>query len=1009
MRRPLACMAVWVALGVLSMLAVPRIAVEGLPSLRVPVLRVITLYPQTPPEAVEREITIPLENALSSVAGITRIESVAKLGVTRTTLHLRPGSSSYRAAFRVREQIDALYPGFPHGAAKPIVLSSELSRRPAAVLAVLPQGELSFTELSSITRDQLLPLLAAMPQFAQVRLRAYRESELHIRLIDRLLAAAEFGPEQIADRVNGALRPYAPGSIEQDGRRHMVRIVPEADSPEALAALPMQAALELGQIAAVEIGETALDEFFLVDAQPGLGIELYAAPGVGEIRAVAALMSELPALEQRFTGRLQLRVVDEAGSALSAALVSVAVALCIGVVVAFVVLLPSFRRPALAMLPAAALPATLVAVLPLLEALGVSINLITLSGFVVGLGMVFDNAIMVTDRLISLPGFCPESGAEAVAELGAGLFAATATTMIVLLPVLALPGTLGLLFGEAALVMLLLPPASLLAAVTLVPALYVLLLRDRATVPGVPPVLALSTPPVLPLSTPPVLAQLPPRFRPPACLAALDLPRPGRVHGVVILLLSALCLAVVITHIPRETLPQSPGLGYELQIRFPAGTGVELTSSRLQRLYRQFILNPELEPLYARGGVGSKDTEARSGTVEAAATARLLFQARSDVDLGELERSVRRSFPEAFIEVRPRPDQAAAALSSPGEHAAFIQAQTRSELAGFASYFGSLGFTQSGLAGGSPGIELSLQAAALSNSGSSPAPVLGALQFIGEGRHIADIRLNGRERPVRLFLEPASLLGGLEAPPAVVDRVRLLELFLPSGPRSLNLLGTLETVESADALYRSNRQPALPVPQSVIQELEQREAPAGTVLFVPEREHSARSAGEIGVVAAAAVLLILLLLSAVFESPRQAVLVLGSTLPCAAAALSAVWLAGGSLNLGVGLGLIMLFGNAVNTTILPAALLQSGGGYRSPADAVRELGRGILFSTLSTAAALLPALVAGLRFPGMHSYTALPLFAGLLFGTPLSLLVFLALSRQSSPTTSYVRTPGACT
>ncbi|MCA1755822.1 MAG: efflux RND transporter permease subunit, partial [Spirochaeta sp.] len=136
MRRPLACVAVWLALAVLTLLAVPRIAVEGLPPLQVPVLRVITLYPQVPPEAVELEITIPLENALSAVAGVARIESISQLGITRTTLHLRLGSSAHRAAFRVREQIDALYPSLPHGAAKPVVLSSELARQPAAVLAV---------------------------------------------------------------------------------------------------------------------------------------------------------------------------------------------------------------------------------------------------------------------------------------------------------------------------------------------------------------------------------------------------------------------------------------------------------------------------------------------------------------------------------------------------------------------------------------------------------------------------------------------------------------------------------------------------------------------------------------------------------------------------------------------------------------------------------------------------------------------------------------------------------
>ncbi|MCA1755818.1 MAG: efflux RND transporter permease subunit, partial [Spirochaeta sp.] len=337
-----------------------------------------------------------------------------------------------------------------------------------------------------------------------------------------------------------------------------------------------------------------------------------------------------------------------------------------------------------------------------------------------------------------------------------------------------------------------------------------------------------------------------------------------------------------------------------------------------------------------------------------------------------------------------------------GEHSAFLQAETPEELAILAARVDSIGLTGSGLTESdltrpSPSIQLSLQPDSLSNSGGSVAAVIGALQFIGEGQHIADIRVNGRETPVRLFLEPAGLLAGPGTAQSALDKLNSLEIVLPGGTRTLNLLGSLSAAQSPEALYRSNRRPAMPVPPAVVRAFDSAGGAAGATLFVPEREQSAASATELARAAATAVLLILLLLSAVFESPRQALLVLGATLPCATAGLMAVWLAGGSINLGVGLGLIMLFGNAVNTTILPTALLHNPGVKRSPSQAVQELGRGILFSTLSTAAALLPALLAGLQYPGIHSYTALPLFAGLLFGTPLSLLIFLAFAGVHAP------------
>jgi len=771
-------------------------------------------------------------------------------------------------------------------------------------------------------------------------------------------------------------------------------MAPEADSPQELESLPVRAAIGLGQLGSIDVGETALDEFFLVDGHAAVGIELFAAPGVGEIRAVAALNSALPALEQRFAGRLKIRVVDEAGSALSGAIAAVVVALCFGVVAAFVVLLPSFRRPSLALVPAAALPATLVVVLPVLEVLGVSINLITLSGFVVGLGMVFDNAIMVTDRLLALPDFSPEAAAAAVGELGGGLFAATATTMIVLLPVLALRGTLGLLFGEAALVMLLLPPASLLSAVTLVPALCVMLFQGSSSAGG----------------------NNSPNRTSRASNGAIQVPPgPRKLHAVVVLGVSILGLAFVLSRIPRETLPQTPGLGYELQIRLPPGTAVASTKSRLQSLYRRFLLDPQLEPLYARGGVGTNDIEARSGTAEAQNTGRMLFHARQGFEPTGLEDSIRRSLPDAVVELRPRTDQAAAAVSSLGEHAAFIQAHTREELAALALSPSFLRVGGSELSKSLPTIRFSLQPYSVSNSGGSAMTVLGALQFVGEGRHIADIRINGRESPVRVFLEAASRVAKSGITHNSVAHLNSVELFLPNGARSLNLLGELDEAETPEALYRSNRQPALPVSQAVVRDFDRTAVasatgtdapgagqtiglPAGAVLFVPEQEQTTQTVKEIGAAVVAALLLILLLLSAVFESLRRALLVLAATLPCVTAGLGTVWLTGGSINLGVGLGLIMLFGNAVNTSILPTSLMQTPGRLRSPAQAVRELGRGILFSTLSTTAALLPSLIAGMRFPGIHSYTALPLFAGLLVGTPLCLLIFLGFAQQITAT-----------
>jgi HAE1 family hydrophobic/amphiphilic exporter-1 len=129
-----------------------ELAFEELPDLQIPEIRIAAAFPGFPPEEMEQLVTIPMENALSTVRDVSSMDSVSKAGISSVTLRFDWGADLDQASLEVRESIDTLYPLLPQGVKKPVVYTSDLSHRPCVTLALIPPPGRGIEELYSLVQ-----------------------------------------------------------------------------------------------------------------------------------------------------------------------------------------------------------------------------------------------------------------------------------------------------------------------------------------------------------------------------------------------------------------------------------------------------------------------------------------------------------------------------------------------------------------------------------------------------------------------------------------------------------------------------------------------------------------------------------------------------------------------------------------------------------------------------------------------------------------------------------------
>ncbi|MEN8144659.1 MAG: efflux RND transporter permease subunit [Gemmatimonadota bacterium] len=474
-RRPVATAMLYLAIGVLGAVSFTRLPIDLLPDVAFPTLSVWTSYPDAGPAEVERFVTERIEQVVGRVAGVRGIDSRSREGQSLVRLQFFWGTDMEFAMLHTRERLDNLADALPESADRPVILNSDPTNEPVMTLAVTGADLSDLRDLSDAVFKRRLEQLEGV---ALAAITGGPEREIQVVASPNLLAVHGVKISDVTEALDRANYSAPGGSIRRGRFRYSLRTLGEFQSVQELEDVVIArpatgGVVRLRDVAAVSEGIADRETLARFNAQPAIGLQVYKESGSNTVRVATSVNEVLEQIRAEFP-EIRLEVAASQASFIANAISNVVQALLLGGVLAFLVLFLFLRDPRYPVAIGLAIPISVMAAFALAYLFDVSLNVMSLGGLALGVGMLVDNSIVVlenTFRHRSEGLSAAESASVGATEVAGAIAASTLTTIAVFGPVLYVEGVAGALFADLSLAVTFSLLASLAVALTLLPVL----------------------------------------------------------------------------------------------------------------------------------------------------------------------------------------------------------------------------------------------------------------------------------------------------------------------------------------------------------------------------------------------------------------------------------------------------------------------------------------------------------------------------------------------------------
>ncbi|HVR30940.1 MAG TPA: efflux RND transporter permease subunit, partial [Thermoanaerobaculia bacterium] len=582
-RRPIGTLMLYVCVVVLGIAAGRQLTVDLMPEADMPRISVTTVYQGVAPEEIETLLTRPIEQSLSTIEGVERLFSTSSEGTSRVELWFTWGKNLDEAVNDVREQLDRVRQRLPDDAETPGIWKFNLSDYPVAFLGLSGGGDVR--RLRYLAEEALARRMERVPGVAAIDVRGGRVREIQVLLDPDRLAALGITPREVSAALARENRNVAAGDMLSTGREVLVRTVGQFKSVEDVAATVVGSRdgrpIHVRDLGPVRDSFQEIKNELWIDGEPGMRMMVSKQSGANTVAVVDELKREIDAINRDYEGRLRLAMLWDGSAFIRQSVRNVQQGALYGAVLAILVLLVFLRDLRSTLIIGAAIPISVLATVALMFFAGITLNVISLGGIALGVGMLVDNSIVVLENVFRKR----QEGASALAaaidgsrEVGAAILAGTLTTVSVFLPVVFLSGMASVFFREMAVVVCFSLLCSLVVALTLVPALAASLVSHAE--------------PWAHRGAGPAARVL--RWSDGA-LSRVDSAYGELVSGILhhpwrVIAGSAVLLAACVAMIPLlgfELMPEADEARLDISMELPVGTPVEETMAVMQGLERQ--------------------------------------------------------------------------------------------------------------------------------------------------------------------------------------------------------------------------------------------------------------------------------------------------------------------------------------------------------------------------------------------------------------------------------------
>ena len=476
--NPVFATMVMVALTVLGLFSYARLKVEAMPDVSLPFVVVITPYPGAAPEAVEADVTKPLESALNAVSGVKLIRSNSLEGQSGVFVEFRLDTDIARAIQDVRDKVALVRPSFPRDVKDPIVQRADTENsEPVVSLAVL-SPTVDLRDLTSLTDQTIVKGLENVPGVARVDINGRVTRQILIRIKPYALTALGIGVDQVMNAVRAANQDVPAGRLSRGESDVVVRVEGKIKDPaqfgRIIVAQQGGGPVYLSQVADIIDGEKEETSLARINGRPAITIDLQRAQDANIVETGRGIAEAVAALKLRLPPDVELSIVYSNADAVEKSVARVKSTIVEGGLLTVLIVFLFLHSWRSTVITGLTLPLAVIATFIALNAFGFTLNFMTLMALSLCIGLLIDDAIVVRENIVrhlALGKDHATAAREGTDEIGLAVMATTFAIVAVFVPIAFMGGIIGRFFVQFGLTVAVAVMVSLFVSFTLDPML----------------------------------------------------------------------------------------------------------------------------------------------------------------------------------------------------------------------------------------------------------------------------------------------------------------------------------------------------------------------------------------------------------------------------------------------------------------------------------------------------------------------------------------------------------
>ncbi|UFT98896.1 efflux RND transporter permease subunit [Radiobacillus kanasensis] len=473
-KRPVGVIMIVLAILALGAMSLRNLTIDLFPEIDLPIAVVATSYPDAAPQEVEKQISQPIESAVSSIEGVQTIQAQSQSGSSLVIMMFDTGVNLDNALLEVRESVDQVKGMLPDSAGDPSVLRFNPQQIP--VMWVGLTGD-NLEQLQGLAGDRIVPHLERQGGVASVSVEGGRERVIELELDQAKMAQYGLQSQIIMQALQGANTSGSAGVVTKGDKELQIRIDGSFSSVDDIAQTivqtPQGATIHVEDVAEVKetYNQTGITR---VNGEPAVVLPIMKKTDGNTVEVSNHIKTAVDELKEDLPEGVNLEVVLDTSTFITSSMKSVVQNMIIGGFFALLILLLFLKSVRATLVVGLSIPIAIISTFVLLYFTGETLNVLTMGGLALGIGMMVDSSIVILENIISYrqKGYSVmESAKKGASELAPAVIASTTTTLVVFLPIVFVEGIASELFTPLALTVTFSLVASLVVAVTLVPML----------------------------------------------------------------------------------------------------------------------------------------------------------------------------------------------------------------------------------------------------------------------------------------------------------------------------------------------------------------------------------------------------------------------------------------------------------------------------------------------------------------------------------------------------------